>query len=58
MHTICNTIDVQGGAEMDMNIIFPVGPKEDVHILPRERIQEDTDRLLTDFAADYRKMAE
>lgn len=43
---------------MDMNIIFPVGTKEDVHILPRERIQEDTDRLLTDFAADYRKMAE
>ena len=37
---------------------FAVTIQEPMRTIPREKILEDTDQLLADFATDYKRMAE
>ncbi len=37
---------------------FPVTLQEAEHSLPREKMLEDVDQLLSEFASDYKRMAE
>ena len=58
LHIICTIIVMLGGADMDTNMPFSVTIQEPANTIPQEKMLADTDALLSEFAADYQRMAE